>query len=369
MRTKLFLLAAMATVALTACKRDSNPEPEEGAPAVLEIRLGSNEATKATGAPVVATETSITKGVVLVFRGNGSDPALDSRTNFDFTNSALAPIRVNITQGLRQVYVVANVTPADFASVNNLSDLQNISNRLTLNAFRSHGSLPMSGFANNIDAMGSTDTNPIAVPIQLNFIGSRVHVDWDIDNLNPGLTGLTITGAMILNAHATSEYIATPNGSGGYNPLTHNIWDYLYGASDVSGFTGSHLPSVGISGTTNNYDSELFIPSANKGFDNNYTYVFENGSLKPMIVAIQGTYDSKTYYWPIVINGALNGMNNANGGDMSATVRRGTIYKVKAFIRGLGNEDPYTPINPGALDITILPASWEPAIMIDQEFK
>lgn len=369
MKTKLFLLAAMATVALTACKRDANPEPEEGAPAVMEIRFGGAETSKAAGAPVVATETAITKGVIFVFRGVSADPALDSKTAFDFTGSTVQPVKVNITQGTRQVYVVANVNPADFTSINNLSDLEHITNKLTLSAFRNHGSLPMSGFFNNVDATTATVAAPIGVTVQLNFIGSRIHVDWDIDNLNPGITGLTINGAMILNVNAKSEYIATSNGSNGYNPLTHNLLDFLQGIGDISSFTGTHLPSVGTTGTTNNYDVELFVPQANKGFDNNYTYVFENGSSKPTIVTIQGTHNSKTYYWPIVINGALNGMGNANGGDLSATVKRGMIYKVKAFIKGLGNEDPYTPINPGALDITILPAAWSPAINIDQEFN
>lgn len=367
MKTRFFLLATMATLALVGCKKEANPpaEPAQGAPAVIEIKLTGSDATKAVGAPVVATETAIKKGVILMFRA-GVDPALDARVNFDFTGSAVQPVRVVGTQGIRQIYVVANANPADFTQVFNLSDLMNITNKLSLAAFRADGALPMSGFVNNVDLMGFGQSNVKPITIQLDFIGARVHVDWDVTNI--GVTGMVISGAMILNTHAKSEYLASPNGIGGYNPLTHAKLDFLHGAGDVSSFTGSHLPSVGLAGTTNNFDTELFIDLANKGFDNNYTYVFENGSTKPIIVTIKGTYNAQVYYWPIVINGALNGAGGSNMGDGTAIVKRGMIYKVKAIIKGLGHDDPYAPIAPGVVDVTIVPAVWSPEILIDQEF-
>lgn len=370
MKTKLFLLSAVAMVALTGCKRDRNSQEdsEGGLPAMMEINfIGDQIGGKAVGIPNEVTEATINKGVVLVFRGSDADPSLDSRTNFDFTGSNPSLVRASITRGIRQVYVVANVNPADFAGVYKLSDLQHLSNKLTLSAFRNSGSLPMSGFVQNVDASGSTTQNPLKVTVQLGFIGSRVHVDWDDSQLP---VGATVTGAVLLNVPAKSEYIATPNGSGGYNPLTYGILDYLQGIGNVSMFTGAHLPSAaGVSGTSNNHDTELFILTQNKGFDQNYTYVFENGSPKPMIIAIQGTYNANTVYWPIVINGAFNGSGGSNTGDGSATVKHGMIYKVKAILKAnVGYEDPYSPVNPGAIDVEILPASWLATIRIDQEF-
>lgn len=375
MKTNLLLIATLASATtLISCNKqvETLPENPQSAPAVMEIRLADSQTpSKAAGAPVEADETKVTKGMVFVFKGTGADPALDGKATFDFTSTNVTPVRINITQGIRQVYVVANINPADFASVNTLSDLQAISNKLTLNAFRTYagGALAMSGFTRNVDATAGTTSSPTAVSVPLDFIGSRIHVDWDISQLNSGLTGLTIDGAAILNVKAKSEYIASDNGAGGYNALTYLISDYLQGVGSTTSFTGSYLPSVGMAGTTNALDTELFVPAANKDFANNYIYVFENHSSKPIIVAFKGTYNGKSYYWPIVINGTLNGVGGSNSGDQSGSVNRAMIYKVKAVIKSIGNEDPYAPINPGAMDVTVVPASWKATILIDQEFN
>lgn len=375
MKTKLLLLSAITSVALfTSCQKEepTTPDPntpETGAPAVLELRLaGADVASSRYVAPDVTAESRVTKGIIFVFKGTGADPALDARASFDFTATPIAPIKVNITQGIRQVYVVANVNPADFLSINTLTDLQVMTTKLTLPNFRGYasGALAMSGFAANVDATAGTVAAPTPVAVQLNFVGARIHVDWDITQLNPGLTGLTITGAAVLNVKAKSEYLATDNGAGGYDALTRSIEEYLRGINSLTGLTGSYLPAMG---APHNYDPELYVDAAAKGFAANHIYVFENFSAKPIIVTIIGTYNAKTYYWPIVINGTLNGVGGVGAGDQSGKVKRGMIYKVKATIKGLGNEDPYAPINPGAVDVTITPAAWQPEIIIDQEFS
>lgn len=376
MKTNLLFISALATLALSACNKQDDPtiDPNEGQPTLLTINLTGSSASKAVGAPAVGDETTIKTGMVFVFKGTGANPALDAKQSFDFTGSMLAPIAVNITQGVRQVYVVANVNTANFATINTLSDLQHATTKLSLANFRAGitGSLPMSGFVANVDASAGTLAAPTQVAVTLEFIGSRVHVDWDISNLNPGITGLTIDGAALLNVDAHSEYIATPNGSGGFNPLTHGLTNYLRGIQTLENpagtvFTGSYLPHPAT--LTNIYDAELFTARANKGFTANYTYVFENSSPNPIIVAFKGTIGTTVYYWPIVINGTRNGILGANAGDQTASIKRGTIYHVKAVIKGLGVSDPYTPINPGAIEVTLNTASWNPVIQIDQEFN
>lgn len=372
MKTKLFLLTALASVALVACNKEVPPQVDtENSPTLLEIRLTGSDISKATASLDPPVEVTIKKGVIFVFKGQSADPALDAKKNFDFTGSAPQVTQINITRGIRQVYVVANVNQADFNMVNTLSDLQNLANKLSLSAFRADNTaLPVSGFLLNVDATNSTTTSPLSITVPLNFIGSKVLVDWDLNQLNPGLVGLTIEGVAILNVHAKSEYIATPNGAYGYDPLTHRVYDYLQGVGSTATFTGSYLPSVGLAvPTTNSHDPLLWINATSKGFDNNYTYIFENMSQKPIIVAFKGSYDGVTYYWPIVINGSLNGIGGNNAGDLTASVKRGIIYNVKAVIKGLGGEDPYAPINPGALDVSITPAAWRAVIQIDQEFN
>lgn len=368
MKTKILLATLfLSSLAFLSCKKVAPENPDlKSEPAILTINLAGSADTKASGAPVEATETKINKGVVFVFKGTGSDPVLDGKATFDFTSSNVTPVRVNITSGTRQVYVLANVNPDDFANVNNLSNLYNATNKLTLTNFRSAGSLPMSGFVPNVDATSASTTTPATTTVNLSFVGSRIHVDWDITNLNSGLQGLVINGAAIINAKTKTDYFAVPLTASTFKSLTDNVTDFGQGLGASINFVGTYLPS---SGHTNSYDAGLAIASADKGFAANFNYVFENDTPHPTIVTIIGTYNSKTFYWPIVINGALNGIGGADQGDMSASIHRGKIYNVKAVIKGNGNEDPYAPINPAAIDVTIVPASWDPVINISQEFN
>lgn len=359
--TYLIALATLSIFAISSCNKDSKTADEEGEKGTIIITLtggdqASSESATRAAPPSLGTENALKKGVVFVFRGTGANPALDSKTNFDFTSATPAPLPVTITKGIRQIYAVANIDPADFAAVNNLSDLYAVANKLSLTTFRSGGALPMSGFASNVDLTTATTAT-----VQLNFIGSRIHVDWDISNLNPGLTGtLTIQGASILNAKTMSNYFAAPTFS-----LTKDLNSFAQGYASTLpvSFTGSYLPTG--AGVTDSYDAVLNVAPADKGFTTNYTYVLENNSVFPTIVAFYGTYEGTTYYWPVVINGALNTAT----GDGTTSITRGNIYNVKANIKGLGYTDPYTPINPGSAAITITTAVWNPVLVINQDFN
>lgn len=366
--TYLIPATVLSLLALISCKKDVDPSVDNGGgeKGVITVTLKgsdspSNSSTKVSGAPTVSTENAVKKGMIFVFRGSGANPNLDGKASFDFTSTAISAVNVPITKGVRQVYVVANIDPANFTSINNLSDLYNVTNKLTLTAFRTGGALAMSGFVNDVDLTTAT-----TVTVPLKFIGSRIHVDWDISNLVPGLVGnVTIQGAAILNVKTASNYLATPITSTTYYSLTKDLNSYAQGYASTlpRTFTGSYLPTG--TGVTNDYDAVLNVAPADKGFGSNYTYIFENNSPFPTIVTIYGTYNGTTYYWPIVINGALN----TSSGDGTASVMRGNIYNVKANIKGLGHSDPYTPLSPGTVDVTITTATWNPVLTINQDFN
>lgn len=366
--TYLIPATVLSLLALMSCKKDIDSSVDNGGGEKGSITVTlkgndspSNSSTKVSGSPTVSTENAVKKGMIFVFRGSGANPALDGKATFDFTGTSISAVTVPITKGVRQVYAVANIDPANFTTINNLSDLFTITNKLTLTAFRADGALAMSGFVNDVDLTTAT-----TVTVPLNFIGSRIHVDWDLTNLSPGLAGnVIITGASILNAKTASNYFAVPITSSTYYSLTKDLNSYAQGYASTlpASFTGSYLPT-GV-GVTNDYDAVLGVAPGDKGFAANYSYIFENNSPFPTIVTFYGTHNGTTYYWPIVINGALN----TSSGDGTASVTRGNIYNVKANIKGLGHTDPYAPLSPGTISVTITTASWNPVLIINQDFN
>lgn len=354
-------------VLLYSCTKDNPSAP--GEPAIMLVRLAGdntvNTAAKAVGVPNPANESLVSTGVVFVFRGGSANPVLDGHGSFDFSDAG-AVVPINITTGNnREVFVVANVDTTTFAAVTTRSDLYNLVNKTQLASMRTGTNLAMSGFVLNIDASAATPTIPVPVTVPLFFVGSRVSIAWDLTGLPPALSTLTVTGVYLLNVKSESDYFA-PNG----NLLTDNVASYLYGRSSILDFSGDYLPQPP---ATNTFDPELNLDDLVAGANfNNYFYVLENNDTYPTIVVIEALFDSNIYYYPIVINGGQNGSgpgSAVNNGDGTSTVKRGNIYYVRALISGLGTDDPYQPLVTGALDVTVVPAAWNPIINIDQEFN
>lgn len=364
-----YLLAAVALTGLllSSCSKgevtDNSMEP--GAPAKMKLLIQGDQFTKAT-LPDYVNESKITKGMVFVFRGTGSNPVLDGKASFDYTN-AVIPVSVNITAGnSRHVYVVANIdNENDFASVIKMSDLYNLTTKYQLTAMRTETALGMSGYVNNVNASTATISAPVVVPVVMSFLGSRISIDWDATGASLAFPGFQVTGAYLLNVKSQTDYFSAPT-----TYLTANVNSYLRGTSDISTFRGSYLPAAP---ATNVYDSALAMANigTDKGFLSNSFYVLENNSPAPTIVVIEATQGGNTYYYPIVINGDQNGSGTGsliNPGDKSSAIKRGNIYNVKAYINGLGNDDPYEPLQKGALSVVITTATWAP-VSIDQEFN
>ena len=371
MKQLFFSMTALVLLAFTSCSQNEDSKDlssQPGKPAQLQVQISGDINSKAAGAPVSSDESKIGKGIILVFRGTGNNPVLDGRKTFDFNSGSATPVTVNITAGAsRHVYVVANIADtADFNGVTKVSDLYNLTNKYQLTAMRTGTNLGMSGMVENVNASTATTSSPATITVPLKFIGSRVHIDWDLSQLPSNMSGFTVTGAYLLNVKSLSDYFSAP---GTY--LTINVNSYLRGKSDISTFTGSYLP---LTPATNAYDAQLMIGNlaTDKGFANNYFYVLENNSTSPIIVALEGQHNGTTYYYPIVINGDQNGSGTGgttNPGDKSSVVARGNIYNVKGIIKGFGNSDPYAPLTKGAINVTITPATWNPVIQIDQEFN
>lgn len=363
-----FWAAALSGLLLFSCSKEEaiDESAAPGEPARLVVQLSGDASVKAT-LPTAANESKIAKGIVFVFRGTGLNPVLDGKASFDFSSATTNPVSVEITAGAsRHVYVVANIAnESDFSHVTTLSDLYNLTNKYQLTAMRTGTNLGMSGFVRDINASTAKPSSPATATVQLYFLGSQVHVDWDITQVQTAFPGFTITGAYLLNVKSQTDYFSAPS-----TYLTANVNSYLRGKSDIGTFTGSYLPAVP---ATNTYDVALAMAnlSTDKGFDKNSFYVTENNSAAPTIVALEGTYNGTVYYYPIVINGDQNGSGTGGGtnaGDKSSTVARSNIYNVKAIIKGLGNTDPYEPLVKGMINVTITAAAWNPVIAIDQQF-
>lgn len=346
----------------------SNSEiPEVGTPAMLRVDLKSiiDNSTRATGNPTRINESFIGLGTIMVFKAGAGNNILDGYANFNFT-TGVTSVLVPITAGPRDIYVVANNTLSDFHNVTQVSDLYNLTSKLDLNS-QNGDHLAMSGFTLGVNASAATVASPATASVNLSFVPSRVSIDWDLSQLPPVMAGFVVTRAYLLNVKSMSDWFSPASNIS----LTQHVNSFFNGLGDTFAFSGSYLP---VPPATNAFNPILQMNdvTTEKGFANNYFYILENSSTFPTIVVIEGLLGGNTYYYPIVINGDLNGTGpggSINGGDKSSTVTRGNIYNVRAIIKGFGTTDPYAPLSPAALDVTITTASWNPIVVIDQEFN
>lgn len=352
------ILSLMAMVlVVTSCSEsdDQKIDPEVGASAQMIVKFDNPE-TRSSG--TATNESVITSGTILVFRS--SNGVLDGQATF---TSIASPITVNITAGTRDVYVVANATGTDFSKIINVADLKNMAAKYAYASINQTGAnLPMSGVALNQNATAATVSNPTPVTVAMQYMVSKVTIQWLLSTTNTDIAGMTITDAYLLNVPASSDCFA-------FSPddLTTYSRTYQYGRSSISGFSGSYLPASPKYTNVRNAALDL-TPVVSGG---NFFYIFENNiTASPTIVVIEGqltdpnTSITTTYYYPIVINGA----QNTSSGDGTATVVRGKYYTVTATINGFGNDDPYNPILPAAMSVTITAPTWTP-VLINQTFN
>lgn len=350
-------LAAIATTFMLASCSQSTPNvdlgEDKGAPALLTVKFDNPTITRASGTPT--GESNITSGTILVFRA--STGVLDGMGTF----TATGVTNVKITAGQRDVYVVAN-TGLDFSTIANVSQLENLTNKYALTSISATGTaLPMSGkTATTVDASAATVASPAQATVTLNYMCSRVKINWDITNLNTSMAGFSVTKVYMMNVPISTDCFATAP-----DDLTTYTTGFATGLVNPSNFsTGVYYPVFPL---TNTYNTALELDPAGTSGDN-FFYIFENSNAdSPTIVVVEGKVGTTTYYYPIVINGTQN--DTGGSGDNTATVVRGKDYSVKAIIKGFGNEDPYDPIIKAALDVTIVAPSWSPVLTIDQTFE
>ncbi|PXV66347.1 major fimbrial subunit protein FimA [Dysgonomonas alginatilytica] len=370
-KLKLLFLPLIAAALLSSCSNsETNSDsgiPEVGTPAMLRIELKSliENSTRASGTPTRINESHIGLGTIMVFKAGAGNNILDGYATFDFTGGTTT-VLVPITAGPRDIYVVANNTLSDFHSITQVSDLYNLTSKADLTS-QNGSNLAMSGFTLGVNASNATVSSPATASVNLNFVASRVSMDWDLSQLPPIMAGFEVTRAYLLNVKSESDWFSSASNVS----LTQHVNSFFNGLGDTFTFSGSYLP---VPPATNSFNSILNMTdvTTGKGFANNYFYVWENSSTFPTIVVIEGSLSGNTYYYPIVINGDLNGTGpggSTNGGNKSSTVTRGNIYNVRAIIKGFGATDPYAPLSPAAIDVTITTATWNPIVSIDQEFN
>lgn len=358
--TNLSLSMLAISMLFASCNKSGesvNQDNDKGTTAMMTIKFDNPPVNRGVGTPT--GESTITEGTVLVFRtGTG---ILDGMATF---TSIANPIPVKITAGTRDVYVIAN-TGIDFMPIQNVSDLKNYT-KYALSAIHADGSnLPMSGVALAQNATSATVATPATATVTMQFMCSKVNIAWNTTSLNAALSSFVVTNAYIMNVHSTTDCFAF-----GTDNLTAYSTAFLTGLNNPSGFNaGAYYPNLSF---TNAYNANLEFGTSHLASDsgNNFFYIFEDNVVtSPTIVVIQGTVTdagvTTTYYYPIVINGA----QNTNSGDGTATVVRGQSYLVTATIKGFGNTNPYEPITNASMDVTIIPASWSPVININETFN
>lgn len=352
-------LSLMATaLVLASCSKSNDADIEnqdKGTPSEMIVKF-DNPATRAVG--TATGESDIVNGTVMVFRS--STGVLDGMATFTSTAN---PIRVKITAGTRDVYVVAN-TGINFTSIQNVSDLKNFASKPALSSISATGtSLPMSGSVLNQNASSATLATPATATVQLTYMCAKVSIAWNLSSLNVNMTNFTVTGAYIMNVPTLTDCFAFGNDN-----LTSYCTSFATGLVNPSTFnTGQYYPASPTYTNTYNASLALTSPATNSG--NNYFYIFENKlATAPTIVVIEATVDgtsgATTYYYPIVINGA----QNTSSGDGSATVLHGKHYTVTATIKGFGNDNPYNPIVAANMDVTITLPTWSP-VVINETFE
>lgn len=344
-RTFLFTL-----LIFYACQNNIGEDTRDNErPSFLKI-VFDDPITRGVGTPT--GESQIIEGTAMAF--NSLTGALVAKKAF---SSVANPLVLNVWQGTYDVYVVAN-TNMSFTGVTNVSQLKNYTTKYALASINSTGAnLPMSGKTLNINATTATVSNPASAVVQLHFLCAKVAINWSLNTSNTTMNGFSVGKIYLLNSPSVTDYFTF-----GSDNLTSYSSGFNTGMSNFSTFsTGTYYPQ---NPYTNTFLSALLVSPAGGQSGNNFFYVFENKSNYPVTAVVEGTITNTnvtpnittTYYYPVVINGT-----DVTGGNGTATVLSGVNYTVNMVISGPGNSNPYNPITPASVTITITAPTWTPA--------
>lgn len=386
MKNQGSILMGFVTLLFFSCSdtQEINQEQgqvKQGEPALLSVRLaggGNAVSGKAVGTPTADEESQVNDGIVYIFNANGEvlnksyfeagDITGSSGSKEIQTTTEAASVSVLLNTGISDSAGIVG-TPYDIVTKNQLE-------ALTVNLALSNGqgagiqvmdNLMMSGTTSGpIVYTGMPKTADVAVTVYR--IVSKVTINWSFEPNSAYVNKIRLVGAVVLNVPLTSKLfgtsLITPNPmyleglpdsvltafpAGGYKPANQNMISNVDLLS-VSNFQVSPVPA-------------------------NHFYIFENGNVCPTIVALVADFNENGIdlpapannlrkYYPVVINKATSG--NQDG---TMTIKRNVSFNVNAIVKGVGVDNPFNPIDPASLNITLTVADWALIVNVNQTFE
>lgn len=382
MKKRMLLLLSAIAFAFTACNEEESVQngvsgnSVSGEPALLSISVsGKTESkTRTTGSEGV-DESNVNDGIIYIFDGGGNVVKKEFLKTADFTGN-VATKTVATTTAAKSISVLLNIgiadsttlagTKYDVPTINQLEALtETLTNETTGTALQQNDNLIMSGVSTvplTFSGTPKTGTSNVIV----SRIASRIKVYWTFAPSSTYTNKIRLKGAVLLNVASASQLFGASlfPSSGvkyiqGFTPTTFNAFPAT-----------TFKPAFGdiISNTTEFVVSPFAVPQA----ADNHFYVFENNATYPTIVALVADYNengidvgaNQTKCYPVFINRAITG-----GQDGSMTIIRNNQYNVNITVKGVGVDNPYEPVDPTSLDVTITVAPWNLEINVNQTFE
>lgn len=339
-KIKLFTLAAAAVLALASCDNSViAPQQNEGA---LQINFNVPEATRAAAQ---GNEAVISNVQVLIFDASDNLYKYYAFTSAEVT--AKTATVSNVIAGTYKVYVVAN--GPDMSDLTTLATFK--AEQIELSEYNSASSdFVMEGHDDAIAVSGGGIAN---ANIAISRYVARVVLKKVTNSLPEAYGNLTIERAFLSNV------VRVQNIGGNFTPASAGDWCNKEGRQDDETRVASHI----IDGTTYTATAagltyaDIDQAVANGGNYSSVKYFYgypnvataePNGFVDPFaaqrsVLVIVGTFNSKTYYYPVVLNNGL---------------ARNTSYEVEATITGAGSDDPNKPVQSGSISVTITVENW-----------
>lgn len=383
MKNHGLLLMSFATLLFLSCsdhQESIQESSKSGEPALLSIALSgaSNVKGKAMGTPTPEEESNVNDGIIYIFNTKGEILNKSFFKSGDITSSTGSK-QITTTTSAASVSVLLNTGIPDSASivgtpydVTSKRQLEALTVDLALSNGTGDGTqvknnLLMSGASSDpITFTGSPKTGQVSVSVSR--IVAKVMINWSFEPNSALVNKVRLVGAVVLNVPLSSRLFGTS--------LTLSNMNYLEGLPDevLNGFPdegyrpadGYMISNVGLMSVSDFQVSP--VPA-------NHFYLFENTDDYPTIIAIVADFnengidqptpdDNLRKYYPIVINKATTG--NQDG---TMTVKRNVAYNVNAIVKGVGVDNPFYPVDPASLNITITVSDWALIVNVNQTFE
>lgn len=373
MKTKHFLIATVAALAMLSCSsEEKTPGQEEAGRSKLSIRiLGEAEAPKgrAAGTTDPTAESKINNFILFVFKEGGANDVVPK----EYTSTPTEAVSHEITTDAKEVYVIANTSVAGETQSPMHTALLNVKNKTELQAVIGRGfdtavnTANPSQTATNLWMSGKNDADftpedggSVSVTVTLKYIAAKVRIkSVTVDESTPELY---LTNVLVLNAGGATSLIPA-DGSVSLIPTAYVPGkpgnQFYEGAIDISGFT--HKPTI--AGLKNAYsyiltgeEPKTITESSNQ----HYFYVFENDGeafeKHPTIVTLQCMDgNSKAVYYSVFFKADPDGTLGYD----KQVIERGNSYDITMTIKKIGPNDPTIPALKTTVEVTITPAKWE----------